>query len=46
MSDVLRSRYADVHAEFIGQSEAVRQLKAMVERVAPTSTTVLITGET
>ncbi len=37
-----RSRFE----EFIGQSEHTRQVMQLVERVAPTNSTVLITGET
>ncbi|MHB2148003.1 sigma-54-dependent transcriptional regulator [Calditrichota bacterium LG25] len=38
----LKSRFE----EFIGQSEHTRQILQLVEKVAPTNSTVLITGET
>jgi DNA-binding NtrC family response regulator len=36
----------DLGRELVGDSEEIRRAVAMVERVAPTSSTVLITGET
>ena len=46
LSGVLRSQYLDVHSEFIGQSDSYKQIKVLIDRVAPTNTTVLISGET
>jgi transcriptional regulator with GAF, ATPase, and Fis domain len=44
----LRQQY-DVqqrHREIVGNSDAIKEVLSLVERVAPTDTTVLITGET
>jgi two-component system response regulator PilR (NtrC family) len=36
---------SDTHSEIIGRSDAIRQVFDLIERVAPTKTTVLLTGE-
>jgi DNA-binding NtrC family response regulator len=41
--EVKRFAFAD---EILGESNAIKQLKQTIERVAPTNATVLITGET
>ena len=47
-ADFLRAevRAAQFHDEIIGQSEPIRRVLALVEQVAPTSSTVLVFGET
>jgi PAS domain S-box-containing protein len=47
-SDYLRAEISvvDPHAEFIGQSPAVRKVLSLVEQVAPTDSAVLVRGET
>jgi PAS domain S-box-containing protein len=47
-ADYLRSevRSFTSHERIIGQSEPIRMVLAMVEQVAPTSSTVLVNGET
>ena len=40
------SKGGDIPAKFIGQSRAIREVTAQIESVAPTNTTVLLTGET
>jgi two-component system, NtrC family, response regulator PilR len=41
----LRAQVTGVESELIGRSAAMRQVLDLVERIAPTRTTVLITGE-
>jgi PAS domain S-box-containing protein len=47
-ADYLRAevRAAQSHDEIIGQSEPIRRVLEMVDQVAPTSSTVLVCGET
>ncbi len=47
-ADYLRAevRASQPHEEIVGQSEQIERVLAMVEQVAPTSTTVLVSGET
>jgi len=46
LSNALRSRYTDVFSDIIGDSAALQQIKRLVARVAPSDTTVMVSGET
>jgi DNA-binding NtrC family response regulator len=46
LSDALRTQYTTVHAGFVGHSESFRQINELIDKVAPSDTTVLLTGET